>query len=362
MVKDPYFNEKTILILDKTEKSDNDHTWSYWEKGAGAYDDILWGRWQQGYFYDTSKKYDFNLGDYSYKTLKSSDFYKYAKSQLALPNITWITEEVVATLEQSNSIEIKTVKNSYQAQLCFDSRLSEQYNQSKNQHLHLLQHFKGYLIKTKNPHFDPSHFTVMDYRLRHGDGTSFTYVLPKSSTEAMIEFTLFDQQLLDQHIYDQYLNKYISEIIGIKEFEIIETEYGVIPMSTYPFQKDHQSLIYKIGTAGGWVRPSTGYSFHNAIIYSQIIIENLKNNNNPVSGIYEKLTAWMDKILLSVLEKENHIGVDIFKAIYSQKDLRSVFSFLDPHSALPDKLSMIFSVPWSPFLRGAIRWITGQIK
>ena len=40
MMKDPYFARKRILLIDKEKKSGNDRTWSYWEKGAGEWDDL----------------------------------------------------------------------------------------------------------------------------------------------------------------------------------------------------------------------------------------------------------------------------------------------------------------------------------
>ncbi|MBK7636072.1 MAG: lycopene cyclase, partial [Saprospiraceae bacterium] len=38
MIRDPYFDSKSILIIDRDVKNQNDRTWCYWEKGQGYLD------------------------------------------------------------------------------------------------------------------------------------------------------------------------------------------------------------------------------------------------------------------------------------------------------------------------------------
>ena len=39
--KDPFFASKSILVLDKDDKSKNDRTWCFWERGAGQFDELV---------------------------------------------------------------------------------------------------------------------------------------------------------------------------------------------------------------------------------------------------------------------------------------------------------------------------------
>ena len=41
LLKDPILNNKSILIIDKTEKSANDRTWCYWESEKGLFNSIV---------------------------------------------------------------------------------------------------------------------------------------------------------------------------------------------------------------------------------------------------------------------------------------------------------------------------------
>ena len=89
------------------------------------------------------------------------------------------------------------------------------------------------------------------------------YVLPTSTTEALLEYTLFSKNLLSKEEYEAEIQKYI-ENLGITEYEIIEKEEGNIPMTCYPFWKHNTKNIVNIGSAGGWTKASTGYTFKNA--------------------------------------------------------------------------------------------------
>lgn len=124
----------------------------------------------------------------------------------------------------------------------------------------LQQHFLGWKIRTDHPVFDKDKATYMDFSIQQKGNTRFMYVLPFSDNEALIEYTLFSKDLLQENEYKDALSTYISEDLKIKEFEIVDTEYGSIPMTCYPFSKNNSRHIYHIGTAGGWAKPSTGYA------------------------------------------------------------------------------------------------------
>lgn len=63
--------------------------------------------------------------------------------------------------------------------------------------------------------------------------------------------------------YDELLEQYLRKVLLLKEWQVLETEKGVIPMTDYPFEKENSAYLTKIGTAGGWVKASSGYSFKN---------------------------------------------------------------------------------------------------
>ncbi|WP_370089373.1 lycopene cyclase family protein [Ekhidna sp.] len=351
MIQDDFFSEKRILILDKDDKVANDRTWCFWEKGETIWDQLATHTWSFGQFINQEKTIDFELTPYRYKMVRSANFYAYAKAIIAkAENVDWVKDSVGHIEEQS----IIGTKNSYSANHVFDSRIPESFLEKQTKYHSLIQHFKGWFIQSESTCFNPDSFVMMDYRLKWKDSTSFTYVLPISETEALVEFTLFNNHLLPDDEYDEYLKKYIDQHLQLKTFQIKEVEQGQIPMSDYPFYKHHSKNITKIGTAGGWVRPSSGYSFKNADRYSSMMIENIKSGNRPEKGIATSRFRGYDSIFLNVLSKRNDLGEDIFTRLYTKPNIQSVFRFLDEESNISEDLRVMFSLNrpqfWKAFL------------
>ncbi len=351
MEKDDFFQDKKILILDKDEKASNDRTWCFWESGETLWDQIAFKQWNTGLFIHQKERITFDLAPYRYKMVRSAHFYAYAKAILTRSkNFTWIKEEVKDIRDRV----VMTEENEYKAGHIFDSRIPKSYEEKKGQYHTLIQHFKGWFIQTEVPVFDADVFTMMDYRLKWRDSTSFTYVLPLSETEALVEFTLFNDRLLPDNEYDNYIKKYIEDILQIKSYSIKDVEKGLIPMSDYPFHQHHQKHISKIGTAGGWVRPSSGYSFKNADRYSSMMVENIKKGHKPEKGIGISRFRTYDSIFLNVLSKRNDLGEEIFTRLYTKPDIRKVLRFLDEESTLMEDVQVMFSLNrfrfWKAFI------------
>ncbi|MEO9872051.1 lycopene cyclase family protein [Ekhidna sp.] len=351
MINDDFFNEKSILLLDKDEKSANDRTWCFWEKEESIWDQLAIQKWKTGLFINDKKTISFDLAPYQYKMVRSADFYAYAKAIIEkAKNVDWVKSEVSDIKEQ----EILGEEKTYHSHHIFDSRIPEAFHEKKSSYHSLIQHFKGWFIETESPAFDPEVFTMMDYRLKWKESTSFTYVLPLSPTSALVEFTLFNDQLLPDDEYDHYLKKYIDTYLSLKNYTIKEVEQGLIPMSNYPFHKHHSTYTTKIGTAGGWVRPSSGYSFKNADRYSSMVIENIKKGHRPEKGIATSRFRTYDSIFLNVLASRNDLGEDIFTKLYTKPEIQSVFRFLDEESSFSEDLKVMFSLNrpqfWKAFL------------
>ena len=59
----------------------------------------------------------------------------------------------------------------------------------------------------------------MDFRVEQNKGTSFVYVLPITKNKALIEYTLFSENILQQHEYDASLENYIHSYLNIKNIQ-----------------------------------------------------------------------------------------------------------------------------------------------
>ncbi|WP_321540563.1 lycopene cyclase family protein [Flavobacterium piscinae] len=137
----------------------------------------------------------------------------------------------------------------------------------------------GWFIKTKTEIFDDSEVKFMDFTIEQSGNTRFMYVLPTSKNEALFEYTLFSEDLLENSEYEKAIQNYLHNL-GINEYEIVEKEAGNIPMTCFPFDKQNSERVLFIGTAGGWTKASTGFTFFNSKKKSKKLVEFLKSNQN----------------------------------------------------------------------------------
>jgi len=353
--RDRFFEQKTFAIIDPSPKTENDKTWCFWEKGKGQWDSIITKSWDKSRFISSEKNIELNLEPYKYKMLRSLDFYNTAKSELSkLDNFHFI-EDKIERIDEAAMIAYGK-KESYGAIHIFDSRITSEYLEDPKA-TKLFQHFKGWVIETEKPQFDPSEFTMMDFRLKYKDSTSFTYVLPISPTKALVEFTFFTTFLTEEKVYDEFLENYIKNILKINNFKITETEKGVIPMTDFPFHKESTPKITKIGSAGSWIKGSTGYSFKHTEKKVALIIENIKAGKEHSDGLLTKRFRLYDAIFLDVLSQSNEMGEQIFNNFYSKNSIGEIFKYLDEETSISEELKIMLSLYHPQFIKSFFRKI-----
>ena len=353
-----YLNEsglrdKKTLIIDRDAKDKNDHTWCFWEKEKGAFEQIVFREWNGFWFHGTQNFLAFlPLENYSYKMIRAADFYKFVFSKISRnPNFTFLQTDIRAI---ENGV-VKTGKGEFAAEeFVFDSFTRKTYDDPKFQNL--WQHFKGWLIETEEDVFNPAEPTLFDFRVEQKDECRFFYVLPFSTRKALIEFTIFSDNLLDESEYVGSLEHYILENLGIENFEILETEAGVIPMSDEPHDESPSEKIISIGTAGGYVKPSTGYSFQRTQRRLQKLVADLQRPKSKVKSPKSKVQNWksfLDSVLLNVLLTKKHPAADVFTRLFEKNEAALVFKFLDEDTTLAEDLRIMRSVPRVSFLKAA---------
>jgi len=340
--EDPFFIKKKIAIIDPSEKVENDKTWCFWEKGEGRWESIIHKTWESGRFLTSSKYLKFQLEPYHYKMVRSEDFYRFAKEKLSKSSNFEFIRDSISQIDQVNKVAQGT-KDTYTGEHFFDSRINTDYLENPKYSM-LFQHFKGWIIETNTNRFDPDQFTMMDYRLKHNHSTSFTYILPLSSTKALVEFTFFTPYLTDEAVYDENLSSYIKDFLEIENYSILETEKGIIPMTDFPFHEESTSLVTKIGTGGSWVKGSTGYSFKHTEKKTAKIIDNIKAGKDPKTNLINKRFRWYDAIFLDVLKRKNKKGEKIFSKFYSKNSPENILKYLDEETTPLEDIKIMLSL------------------
>jgi lycopene beta-cyclase len=364
ILKDPVLRTKKILVIDKTEKKTNDRTWCYWEKGKGLFEPIVTHEWKELEFLTSDLTKRFKLEHYSYKMIRGIDFYNlvltYSKE---FENVTFKYENVKQIQIENDCAFVETEKAKYSAEYVFNS--TNLFSPEINTQNSLLQHFEGWVIKTKKTSFNNEIGTLMDFRLDQEYGATFMYVLPTSAKEALVEYTLFSEKVLDKEQYKVALENYINDYLKIEEFEITHKEFGVIPMSLANFSRNPNSekRIINIGTAGGFTKASSGYTFQFIQKNTRDIVSNLRDGNfpNPKITFRDKMFQWYDRTLLEVIISGKMTGKEIFSIMFKKLSPEKILAFLGNESSFIDDIIIMNSLPKKTFLMAGIkRLVTTQ--
>jgi len=344
------FEDKTILLIDENAKKTNDRTWCFWDENK-LFEQVVSKKWDTALFADKNFKRELILEPYQYKMVKGLDFYTLVFDELSKhSNIHFVNQKVIDFQELGNHCVVKTDTESFTCNQIFNSIFFPEpiKNQAKYPFLH--QHFIGWFIKSKEAVFNPDCATFMDFSVEQKGNTRFMYVLPTSKNEALIEYTLFSKDLLPKEEYETEIKNYIEKL-GITNYELLEKEQGNIPMTSYEFWKQNTKNIINIGSAGGWTKASTGYTFKNTTKKSKSLMQFLQTETD-FRKFHKKDKFWFyDLLFLDVLNRRNDLGSEIFSALFRKGDPTLIFKFLDEETSLWGDLQMIWTCPKGLFVR-----------
>jgi lycopene beta-cyclase len=350
MVLSGKFKDKSILLIDENAKKVNDRTWCFWDED-NLFEEIVSKKWNQAIFANDKFNRVLELNPYQYKKINGLDFYELVFNTIAEhKNIHFLNQKVVDFTELGNHCIVKTEQESFTCNKILNSIYNPKVVTTQSKFPLIHQHFVGWFIKSKEAVFTPNCATFMDFSVEQKGNTRFMYVLPTSENEALLEYTLFSKNLLSKEEYEAEIQKYI-ESIGITEYEVIEKEQGNIPMTCYPFWKHNTKNIINIGSAGGWTKASTGYTFKNASKKSKALIQFLKSESD-FSKFHKKDKFWFyDLLLLDILSSKNELGSKIFSSIFKEGNSTVIFKFLDEETSFLEDLQVIWRCPKILFVK-----------
>ena len=341
--EDSFFNGKSILIIEKEIKNVNDRTWSYWESPNGSFDSILSKKWSKANFCSEDFDSDFDLNPYQYKMLRSAGFYQSIRNKYSnLKNTIFLHAELKNIDSKNIMTEVITSEGKFQSKKVFNSLFDTKPMINQKKYPVLQQHFVGWFIKTKKISFDSSKVIFMDFNIPQVQETRFIYILPIDQYSALVEYTLFSKNLLHFDDYETGIKAYLDSK-GITEYEIEEKEQGNIPMTCFPFEKINCRSLLHIGTAGGWTKASTGYTFMNTRRNIERLIPFLKTGAGLNTFTIKSRFRFYDLLFLDVLNRYNVHGSKLFTRMFEKNPPVRIFRFLDEKTNFIEELKIMTS-------------------
>jgi lycopene beta-cyclase len=355
-------NDKTFAVIEPNSKRINDKTFCFWateeELLRLKLNTLVSKSWDCLEIGGIAKQV---INPLRYYYVKSIDLYNNTKDvlndyQFRLYD-SQLTENPKIT---NNTFEINLKSEIIFADKVFDSR-PPNYLLPKKHQSHLFQSFYGWKIKTPNQFFDIDSIMMMDFRIEQNNATQFIYMLPFDRDYALVEVTKFGNSIMEEAeantIFDNYVNK-----LGIT-FEIIETERGVLPMTSSQMQIENfgENWIY-MGVKANLLKATTGYAFHAMAEDALALAENIKNNYFFNRKIKKQRFRFYDRLLLKILNDQPEYGKPIFETLFQKVPIVKVLSFMGEKTNLFQEFSIFFRLPKRVFILTAIKDIYQQTK
>lgn len=391
-------HERSILIIDKDAKQQNDRTWCFWVEQPTLFDAIAYRAWQRLRFTSDDFTREYDLAPYRYQMIRGIDFYDFTRKALdKCGNVTFVRGNIDQLQDAGDRAQVIVAGQVFTGAWVFDSTLPPALRGSvppttqgvearpsplqgdgplaqhvtrnaeppgnrlkppvQNGHYHhLKQHFRGWEIETDRPCFDPQLPTLFDFRTPQAGHMRFVYTLPFTEKRALIEYTLFSPQVLPSEEYDAGLRTYIEARLNIQQYQIKHVEAGVIPMTDQPFPRRLGGRVMSIGTKGGRVKPSTGYAFLRIQRDSAAIVQSLVKHDQPFDLPARRQRFGLhDSILLNIMTRHPDALKPIFTLMFKNNPIQRVFRFLDETASFREEVGFIASLPPWRFLQALFR-------
>ena len=72
---------KSVLLVDpEGRKASHDRSWSFWERGVGPFEELVYHRWPTVTVHNRKRDLELPLGDYCYKLIRSTEFYAHVNA------------------------------------------------------------------------------------------------------------------------------------------------------------------------------------------------------------------------------------------------------------------------------------------
>ncbi|MEN9331974.1 MAG: hypothetical protein RLZZ94_1064 [Bacteroidota bacterium] len=352
MQQEGLLRDKKVLVIDKDKKEHNDRTWCFWEEKEGLFESCVVKTWDKIRF--ASPGYDAKLSPqpYKYKMIRSQGFYQYCNQIISQNSHIHFVQDMILNFENNTVI---TAEGRYTGNIIFNSSI-QYLDKDESRYHYFLQHFKGKFIETEQPFFEEGVATLMDFTIDQHNECRFMYILPVSKTKALMEFTIFSENLLKKEEYETELNNYIDEKLKYHAYKVTEEEFGVIPMYNQPFIKKINPNVFNIGTNGGASKASTGFTFHFIQEESKQLIAHLKkhptlSNYNPKSkGRFQ----FYDDVFLRVLREKKVPAFYLFNCMFRKLPAYLPLKFLSEETSMLEDLKILRVFPTMVFMKAAI--------
>ncbi len=342
---------RRLAIFEPRTGYRRDRTWCYWDVAEHAFSDAVAHRWERWAVRHGGRRIVREAQRHVYCEVPADAFYASALSRLAnRPDVDLrLGTRVLGIEETARNVRVHTLAGSFRVGRVFDGRPPARPPPGT-----LLQHFLGVHVRTSEPAFESDTVTLMDFDVASSPkGIDFAYVLPYSDREALVEATCFSTTPFTDDRYRATIDRYLETRLGVSKFETLWQERGVIPMQAVRPPRPTARVV-PIGTAGGMVRPSTGYAFLAIQRWSRMAARGILGAT-PLPAPRDRVSRVLDAIFLGFLRRHPERAPAVFAQLFERVEPDVLSRFLMDVGSARDRLAVVRAMPTGPFLAEALR-------
>ncbi|MEM9514895.1 MAG: lycopene cyclase family protein [Actinomycetota bacterium] len=367
-------SDRRIVVIDRSFEPSDDRTWAFWGTAQAPFANLADRRWDHlrvkfptwSSTQRLQRPHDpasTHRRTYMRVRRRNYDAAILCEAE-SRPNVRFVAQDILAVTDDrgGNGGIVSLPEGELRAPLVLQSALAPRRPGTTELRHPLRQHFGGWEVVTDRPVFDPDVATLMDFDTAQHDAVSFVYVLPEAPNRALVEHTTLSTEVKDREFHGQCVADYLYRL-GVGEFDVVRTEYGVIPMEDAPPAQRHGRHVWNVGTVGGGTKPSSGYTFARTHIQTEHLIRQWADGAalTPPPARPRRF-AFADRTLLHILHRQPELGRPVFERLFRSTSIDDVLTFLDERSSLGADARMVAALPQLPFLRAAASEIAADVR
>jgi lycopene beta-cyclase len=370
----------SVVLIDPQHRRGSDRTWCWWDPPLGSGGSVVASAgpelagvvhrsWDRLVITDRRRRsHLLDLGPLRYHLVRSSDFYALAERAIARVGARRVLAGVDEVRDGPGGVVVRAAGREIRARWVLDSRPGPPFRPARTS---WLQHFRGWVVRfpagspgAPSP-LDPRIPVLMDFSApQPAEGTGFGYVLPLDERRALVEYTVFSRHRLPGPDYDRMLRGYLEHRWGPRGAAVTveSVEDGAIPMTDAVHRRRVGARVFRIGTAGGATRASTGYTFAAIQRQARAVVGALLAGERPEPPpAYPARHRWLDSVFLRAMDRGHLDGADYLCDLFTGNPPGRVLGFLDGTSTVGDDVRLALGSPRGPMLRATAEDLLARV-
>ena len=348
------------LIIEPREHYCSDRTWSFWAPSNHRLSHLVKKQWTKtSYGCLNGPSELLHHQETPYQTIASDDFYRWSTKHIKQHSRVELSlgESLIDFDIIDERYLLKTSKRTVYSTHVVDTRPPSDATFDKSQ---MYQCFIGHHVVLQQA-LDETTAELMTDMHCDEHGFIFTYVLPLSTHEAIIEVTRFSTSQTPWAILQDDLQALINRrgwiIQHTPHKEQARLPMGLPAPETKPGTVSTAKGVWvTAGTAGGALRPSSGYGFLRIQRWASDCAQSIEQCHFPIAHPPQhSVLAWMDRIFLRVLARYPNLTPQLFFSLYRKAATPRLIRFMNDEASLVDCLSVMAALPSGPFLSRLIK-------